>query len=455
MKEDGEIEEGLPSGEEEAEQEPQPLYDPLTEPWNDPASTSVVEHRLSEGHREFAPRPGAAPRYWERPFPDVEELSELRRRLREETVVVPKRELVGATYAGFWIRLAAYIVDATVVGILTLPILIAIDAQGALSSIATIAIAVIYTVGFWSAMGATPGKMAVGVKIVGRDGEPLHAGQAFLRYVGYIVSTLTLGIGFLMIAFTGQKRGIHDYVAGTVVVKRDTLALSRPALPEAGIAVPRPQMRWAVTLRELTETLLLAGLIFLAVHVSMQNFKVEGASMEPSLDNGEYLIVSRLAYAEIDLSIFDWVPFFDAGDNPVHHLWSSPARGDVIVFRSPTSPGFERDFIKRIIGVPGDVVEIDRETGVVRVNEQMINEPYIRGKTNCSSSCGPWVVPERSYFVMGDNRNNSSDSRQGWFAPEGNIIGKALITYWYDGSPELDLAPNHEVSFISEAAAEE
>jgi signal peptidase I len=64
-------------------------------------------------------------------------------------------------------------------------------------------------------------------------------------------------------------------------------------------------------------------------------------------------------------------------------------------------------------------------------------------------------VPERSYFVMGDNRNNSSDSRQGWFAPEENIIGKALITYWYDGRPELDLAPNHEVSFINEAAAEE
>jgi signal peptidase I len=304
MKEDGEIEEGLPSGGEEAEREPQPLYDPLTEPWNDPASTSVVEYRLSEGHREFAPRPGAASPYWERPFPDIEELSELRRRLREETVVVPKRHRV-----------------------------------------------------------------------------------------------------------------------------------------------------WVVTLRELTETLLLAGLIFLAVHVSMQNFKVEGASMEPSLDNGEYLIVNRLAYAEIDLGIFDWVPFFDSGDNPVHHLWSSPARGDIIVFRSPAN--VKRDFIKRIIGVPGDVVEIDRETGAVTVNDQVLNEPYIRGKTNCSSSCGPWAVPERSYFVMGDNRNNSSDSRQGWFAPEENIIGKALITYWYDGRPELDLAPNHDVSFISEAAAEE
>jgi len=301
------MEEGPPSGEEEAqeqESQPKPPYDPLIEPWNDPASESIVEYRLSEGHQEFAPRTSAAPRYWERPSPDGEELSELRRRLREETIVVPKR-----------------------------------------------------------------------------------------------------------------------------------------------------RRAWAITARELAETLLLAVLIFLAVHVSMQNFKVEGASMEPSLDNGEYLIVTKLAYAEIDLSIFDWVPFFDAGDDPVHHLWGSPARGDVIVFRSPTN--IDRDFIKRIIGVPGDVVEIDPETSSVRVNGQVLDEAYIRGETTCRSSCGPWVVPERSYFVMGDNRNNSSDSRQGWFVPEENIIGKALITYWHDGSPDLDLAPNHEVSFISEAAAEE
>ena len=311
MKDDGEIEEGLPSGEEEAQQEPQPepLYDPLTEPWNDPASTSVVDYRLSEGRKEFAPRPRAAPPYRERPYPHAEELSELRRRLREETVVVP-----------------------------------------------------------------------------------------------------------------------------------------------------RPRRIWAVTLRELAETLLLAVLIFVAISGipgrgggALQNFKVEGASMQPSLDNGEYLIVNKLTYTEIDLSIFNWVPFFDAGDDPVHHLWASPARGDIIVFHSPRN--LDKEYIKRIIGVPGDEVEIVLETGAVKVNGQVIDEPYIRGKTTCP--CGPWIVPERSYFVMGDNRSNSSDSRQGWFVPEENIIGKALITYWHDGSPELDLAPNHEVSFISEAAAEE
>ncbi len=306
MNEAGEIEDELPSWEAEAEEQetqPEPPYDPLTEPWNDPVSTSVRGSRLSQPRGESAPPSGAAPGY-PGAYPHVEELSERRRRLREQTVVVPRRRRV-----------------------------------------------------------------------------------------------------------------------------------------------------WSVTARELVETLLLAVLIFLAVRASMQNFRVEGASMQPSLDNGEYLIVNKLAYAEIDLSIFDWLPFYDSGDNPVHHLWDSPDRGDVIVFRSPTN--VKRDFIKRIMGVPGDVVEIDRVEGVVTVNGEALDESYIDGKTTCSGSCGPGVVPERAYFVMGDNRQNSSDSRQGWFVPEENIIGKALITYWHDGNPDVDLAPNHKVSFSSEAAAEE
>ena len=236
-------------------------------------------------------------------------------------------------------------------------------------------------------------------------------------------------------------------------LRDDELSALRHRLREETVVVPRRRSIWSVTARELVETLLLAVLIFLAVRASMQNFRVEGASMEPSLDNGEYLIVNKLTYAEIDLSFFDWLPFFDSGDNPVHHLWDSPSRGDVIVFRAPTN--LTRDFIKRIIGVPGDTVEINRETGSVMVNGESLIEPYITGDTTCGGSCGPWVVPEGAYFVMGDNRQNSSDSRQGWFVPEENIIGKALITYWRDGGPELDLAPNHKVSITSEAAAEE
>jgi signal peptidase I len=231
------------------------------------------------------------------------------------------------------------------------------------------------------------------------------------------------------------------------------------------ITIPRRRGRWSVTVRELTETLLLALLIFLSVRASLQNFRVEGASMEPSLENGEYLIVNKLSYAQLDLSIFDWLPFFDSGSDPLRHLWSSPQRGDVIVFRAPTSPN--RDFIKRIIGVPGDTVHIEEGTGRVSVNGQVLDEPYIRGSTNCNAVCDK-VIPaahtaasraecgsDACYFVMGDNRQNSSDSRQKWLVPEENIIGKALLTYWHQGGPELDLAPNHSIGGAPEAAAQE
>ncbi|MEX0799981.1 MAG: signal peptidase I [Dehalococcoidia bacterium] len=232
----------------------------------------------------------------------------------------------------------------------------------------------------------------------------------------------------------------------------------RQRLRDETIVVPRKRRMWAVTARELAETAVLAILIFLAVRVSMQNFRVEGASMEPSLDHQEYLIVNKLAYAKLDLDLFDWIPLIDIGDE-AHHLWSTPARGDVIVFQAPpeATGGADsgKDFIKRIIGVPGDIVEIDPNSSQVTVNGDTLTESYIRGQTNCLGDCGPWKVPANSYFVMGDNRQNSSDSRRGWFVPEENIIGKALITYWRNGSPELDLAPNHSVSFSGEAAAEE
>ncbi len=235
-------------------------------------------------------------------------------------------------------------------------------------------------------------------------------------------------------------------------------------LQQETITLPRPERRWLVTFREVAETLLLAALIFLAVRGSFQNFKVEGHSMDPSLADGEYLIVNKLTYAQVDLGFLDFLPFFDSGDDSVHYLWGSPDRGDVIVFRAPTSP--ERDFIKRIIGLPGDKVAIDQTTGQVSVNGAPLTETYILGTTSCSQSC-EWQVPRENtpdsqrecgsndcYFVLGDNRQNSSDSRQGWLVPKENIVGKALITYWNEGSPQIHFAPNHSVGITDEASAE-
>jgi signal peptidase I len=224
------------------------------------------------------------------------------------------------------------------------------------------------------------------------------------------------------------------------------------------ITIPHPERRWSVTIREMAETVLLALLIFLSVRASFQNFRVEGASMYPSLDDGEYLIVNKLSYATLDMSVFNFLPFYEASDDPVTHLWGKPQRGDVIVFRAPTSPN--RDFIKRIIGVPGDTIEITEQNEVI-LNGEILDEPYIQGVTACDArnAVCEFTIPEEGsqeafaecqsdacYFVMGDNRQNSSDSRQNWLVPEENIVGKALVTYWQDGSPEFDLAPNHPVS---------
>jgi signal peptidase I len=205
---------------------------------------------------------------------------------------------------------------------------------------------------------------------------------------------------------------------------------------------PRRRRHYLTIFREVVETLLLAVLIFLAVRSTVQNFKVEGSSMLPSLDNGQYIIVNKLAYAQFDLGIFDFLPFFDAGDDSSHHLFGSPERGDVIVFQSPRYA--DRDFIKRIVGVPGDKVEI--RDSVVYINDEPLEETYTQGATNCP--CGPWYIEEGQYFVLGDHRSNSSDSRQFGSIPEGSIIGKTWFSYW--PLSDVGLAPNHSVSFASE-----
>ena len=187
--------------------------------------------------------------------------------------------------------------------------------------------------------------------------------------------------------------------------------------------------------RELAETVILALLIFFAVKGVVQNFRVEGNSMEPSLQNSQYLLVNKALYFRVNMDkIHDYIPFIPGDNGQERHLFRAPRRGDVIVFRFPLDP--TRDFVKRVIGVPGDTVEVRDEK--VYVNGAPLNETYIKDTPNYTFA--PKTVPPGQYFVLGDNRRNSYDSHA-WgqscaatpqcdFVPEENIIGQAWIRYW-------------------------
>ena len=209
------------------------------------------------------------------------------------------------------------------------------------------------------------------------------------------------------------------YSDGSDVESRVYAALA--ALPPSGRAMRRARH---VAL-EVLQTLVLAVLIFLAVRAIAQNFRVEGSSMEPGLHDGQYLLVNKAIYFKINLNTLGkYLPFIDGGDNPDRFLFRAPKRGDIVVFRFPRDP--DRDFIKRIIGVPGDTVEV--VDGAVFVNGVLLDESYINAESR--SDFEKQVVPSGNYFVLGDNRGNSSDSRSWGFVPEQNIVGQAMFTYW-------------------------
>lgn len=186
-------------------------------------------------------------------------------------------------------------------------------------------------------------------------------------------------------------------------IERDTFWETSPFIiePEALPAEPEPiRQPTQIVVREIIETLLLTLFIFWMVNSVTGRFRIEGESMLPNLHEDEYVLINKLSY-----------------------YLEEPQHGDVIVLHYPRDPS--RDFIKRVIGVPGDEIEIDNQ--VVTVNGVPLDEPYLNAPTN---GTGSWTVPEGSFFVVGDNRNNSSDSRSGWFLPRDDIVGKAWVIYW-------------------------
>jgi len=157
---------------------------------------------------------------------------------------------------------------------------------------------------------------------------------------------------------------------------------------------------------EIVQTLLIAAVLYLTINGLTERVRVEGSSMLPTLRSGEFVLVFRLAY--------DWQP---------------PQRGDVVVFHPNTFAVNLRlrndDYIKRIIGLPGERVDV--RGGKVYINGKPLNEPYIAEPPRYH---GSWTVPEGYVFVLGDNRNNSTDSHAFGPVPLESIVGRAILVYW-------------------------
>lgn len=168
----------------------------------------------------------------------------------------------------------------------------------------------------------------------------------------------------------------------------------------------RPRLRLG-PVRELFNTILFVVAVFVLMQLALPRSVVDGQSMHPTLETGDYLIVSRLNYLVV-----------------------KPNHGDVIVFNSPR-PLRENEppLIKRVIGLPGDVVELTNQQ--VYLNGELLGEPYL-GELCDTSHCrdNRWELGPEEYFMLGDNRNNSRDSRAFGPVPKENIIGQALFRYW-------------------------
>jgi signal peptidase I len=190
------------------------------------------------------------------------------------------------------------------------------------------------------------------------------------------------------------------------------------------------------TAREYFESICVAVILALFVRTFVvQAFKIPTGSMENNLLIGDHLLVNKFVFAPTLSSL-------ERSLLPIDPI----ERGDVIVFKYPEQP--DRDFIKRVIGLPGETIEMRNKK--VYINGQPLDEPYVHfifppddaasdattitlHDVDPTRSYGPVTVPDRHYFMMGDNRDNSQDSRYWGFMPEDYVKGKALFVYFSFG----------------------
>jgi signal peptidase I len=175
------------------------------------------------------------------------------------------------------------------------------------------------------------------------------------------------------------------------------------SLEQAPVEQPNPAedaAQWKRFFVDMAQTLVLAVALFIGINAVSARVRVDGFSMRPTLDDGEFVLVSKLSYR-----------------------FGEFKRGDIVVFHFPLDP--DEELIKRVIGLPGDHVRVDGSQ--LYLNGELMNEGYIAEAPLYS---GEWTVAEGYLFVLGDNRNNSNDSKDWGMLPQENVVGKAVLIYW-------------------------
>jgi signal peptidase I len=215
-----------------------------------------------------------------------------------------------------------------------------------------------------------------------------------------------------------------DLPTATEVEAESEVTAPAPVRLEAG-PVRSPRHR---AMELLQVGLILIG-IFLGFRLIMQTFRVDGPSMAPNFESGQTLVVNKVAYWHIEGTPFEGLlPGHAQGS--ITYLFDGPRRGDVVVLRPPKASNFDADLIKRIIGLPGDVVSI--HDGSVFVNGNRLDESYVQFPADYTypGEGLAILVPDDSYFVLGDNRPVSADSHLGWLVSVQKLVGQAWLSYW-------------------------
>lgn len=307
--------------------------------------------------------------------------------------------------AGFINRAAALIVDSFIVFIpyLLLSVFLGDRAEEKLFELLFLILFIFYNVIFLWRQGATLGKKLFKIKVVLADGRSIGLGRALLREtIGKIVSGI-LNLGYAWVIVDKKNQGFHDKIADTLVLRVDLSGKFLAREKQVSGALRRWLLFLLVALIASGLPILVLFYLFLA-----QPLKMVGQTMTPAYQHGDNFFAEKISYR-----------------------FGEPRRGDVVVFKSPVS-GEKNLTVKRTVGLPGETIKISG--GLVYINGQLLTESYLPEGTLTNDGSfltedKEFIIPKEEYFVMGDNRDRSSDSRNWGTVPREKIIGKAWFKY--------------------------